>query len=149
MAREPNLKRLLYILLLMFTLLFCAIGTLVLFNFQQSIRRMDVLAINEVATDLQRGRIKRIIIAGDRLQLIYRDGSERLSYKSPDSSLSEQLVALGVDRVALSPDNVKIEEKPQSVCLVLATGLGYATPFIILVSPILIIAIWYIKRWRS
>ncbi len=126
---------------IIYLLLFIAIITMVVWNFNQQTSRRDILTINEVAADIQRGRISRIIGDDDRLTLVYKDGAERESFKEPTATLVEQLAALGVGSDQLAPDNVKLEVKPPSAWLGIATALGYILPFIILAG-----VFWFVFR---
>jgi cell division protease FtsH len=116
-------------------LLFAAIIILVVFNFQQNTTSQEGLSINQLAADVQSGKIARIIEDDSRLTVVYKEegqGVERLSHKDPTATLVEQLLDLGVTREQLSPGNVTIEIKPPSAWLGVATALGYILPFLIL-----------------
>ncbi len=126
---------------IIYLLLFMAIISMVVYNFQQQAQRQEILSINEVAADIQRGKINRIVEDDDRLRLVYKDGDERISYKETSATLIEQLSTLGVASDQLSPDNVKIEIKPPSAWLGIVTALGYILPFIILAG-----VFWFVFR---
>ncbi len=126
---------------IIYLLLFIAIIFMVVWNFQQQATRQDNISINEVAADIQLGKINRIVEDDDRLRLIYKDGTESISYKEPAATLVEQLSALGVSPEDLRPDNVNIEIKPPSAWLGIATALGYILPFIILAG-----VFWFVFR---
>lgn len=126
---------------IIYLLLFIAIISMVVWNFQQSATRQDVLSINEVAADIQRGKISRIVADDDRLRVIYKDGDERITYKEPNTSLVELLSGLGVQTDSLSSENVKLEFKPPSAWLGIATALGYILPFVILAG-----VFWFVFR---
>ncbi len=126
---------------IIYLLLFMAIISMVVYNFQQQAQRQEILSINEVAADIQRGKVNRIVEDDDRLRVIYRDGEERISYKESSSGLVEQLTVLGVAPDQLSPENVKIDIQPPSAWLGVATALGYILPFIILAG-----VFWFVFR---
>jgi cell division protease FtsH len=117
---------------IIYLLLFIAIISMVVYNFQQQASSQDVLSINQVASDIQQGKVERLIEDSDRLQVIYTDGTEKISHKEPNATLVDQLKALGVTTDALNANKVKIEVKPPSAWLGIATALGYILPFIIL-----------------
>ena len=54
---------------------------MVVYNFQQQATTQEVLSINQVAADIQRGKVERLIEDENRLQVIYTDGSEGTSQK--------------------------------------------------------------------
>ncbi|MEJ2598912.1 MAG: ATP-dependent zinc metalloprotease FtsH [Anaerolineales bacterium] len=117
---------------IIYLLLFIAIISMVVYNFQQQASSQDVLSINQVATDIQQGKVERLVEDDNRLQVIYADGTEKISHKEPNATLVDQLKALGVTTDALSSNKVKIEVKPPSAWLGIVTALGYILPFIIL-----------------
>jgi cell division protease FtsH len=117
---------------IIYLLLFIAIISMVVYNFQQQASSQDVLSINQVAADIQQGKVERLIEDDNRLQVIYTDGTEKISHKEPNATLVDQLKALGVTTDQLNANKVKIEVKPPSAWLGIATALGYILPFIIL-----------------
>jgi hypothetical protein len=75
------------------------------------------LTINELAQDIEQNRVSRIVIENDgSLRVIYKSGTEAETdpnggieaYKESNSTLVEQLAALGVSTENLSAENVKI-----------------------------------------
>ena len=120
---------------IIYVLLFAIIIVLVLYNLQQNPAAQETLSINQVAADIQAGNIVRIIEDDNRLRVVYMEGSkeiERISHKDPTATLIEQLIDLGVTPAQLSPNQVKIEIKPPSAWLGVATALGYILPFLLL-----------------
>lgn len=126
---------------LIYLLLIIAIITMVVYNFQQNTTIQESLSINQVAADIQSGKVERLIENDNTLTVVYNDGSERKSHKDSATSLVEQLVALGVSTESLQPDKVKIEIKPPSAWLSVATVLGYILPFLILGA-----VFWFVFR---
>jgi cell division protease FtsH len=117
---------------IIYLLLFIAIISMVVYNFQQQASSQDILSINQVASDIQQGKVERLIEDDNRLQVVYTDGTEKISHKEPNATLVDQLKALGVTTDQLNANKVKIEVKPPSAWLGIATALGYILPFIIL-----------------
>lgn len=126
---------------IIYLLLFIAIIVMVVYNFQQQASTHEALTINEVAADIQSGKVKRIVEDDNRLRVIYTDGTERTSNKESSATLVEQLKQLGVTTEQLAPENVKIEIKPPSAWLGVATALGYFVPFILLAG-----VFWFVFR---
>jgi cell division protease FtsH len=127
---------------IIYLLLFVAIIAMVVYNFQQQATAQEVLPINKVANDIQSGIVERVVIETDnRLQVVYSDGTARLSNKEANATLVEQLKALGVTTDQLNSDHFKIEIKPPSPWLGIATALGYILPFIILAG-----VFWFVFR---
>ncbi len=125
---------------IIYLLLFVAIISMVVYNFQQPAAQ-ETLSINQVAADIQAGKVERIEESDSNLEVVYADGSERKSNKEPDSTLVGQLKDLGVTTAALQPDQIKLEIKPPSAWFSVATILGYVLPFVILVA-----VFWFVFR---
>ena len=117
---------------IIYVLLFAAIIILVVYNFQQKSSTQEELTINELAAALTNHEVKRITANEDRLTVVYGEGEdaiERVATKETNSTLVDQLLALGVAPDDLSAENVKIEIKPPSAWLGIMTALGYLLPF--------------------
>ena len=117
---------------IIYLLLFIAIISMVVYNFQQQATTQEVLSINQVAADIQSGKVERLIEDENQLRVIYTDGSESTAQKEGDATLIEQLKELGVTTEQLQPDKFNLEVKAPSAWLGIATALGYILPFLIL-----------------
>lgn len=126
---------------IIYLLLFIAIIVLVVYNFQQTATSQEVLPINKVASDIQSNLIVRIEENDNRLVVIYTDGTERIAHKEPDATLVQQLKELGVTTEQLGASKIKLEVKPPSAWLGLASTLGYILPFIFLAG-----VFWFVFR---
>jgi cell division protease FtsH len=123
-----------------YLILFATIIILVVYSFQNATPQESV-SINKVASDLQAGLVGRIVQDDSRLRVIYRDDTEQVSYKEPETTLVEQLKELGVTTEQLAYEKVRIEVKPPSAWLGIVTALGYILPFILLGG-----VFWFIFR---
>ena len=108
----------------------------------------ESLTINEVAADIMAGRVARVVIEdGDGLRVIYKAGGEAQtrtgleSYKESNSTLVEQLLALGVTPEQLSSENVTIEVRPPSQWAGILSGALYILPVIFMAG-----VLWFIFR---
>jgi len=128
---------------IIYLLLFIAIIVMVVYNFQLNSNSKEVLAINQVATDIQNGIVAKIVEDDNRLEVVYADGESTTStaHKEANATLVDQLIALGVTSEQLNSDRIKIEIKPPSAWLGIATALGYILPFIILAG-----VFWFVFR---
>ena len=126
MNPSPSRSSIIYLLLIV------AIIILVVYNFQQQAASQEALTISEVALQIKRGEIKRIVEDDNRLRVIYDEGNEATSHKEASATLVEQLKELGVTTDELNPENVKIEIKPPSAWLGVATIFSYVMPFLLL-----------------
>jgi cell division protease FtsH len=118
---------------IIYLLLVVAIIVLVVFNFQQQGDSQESLTINEVAMQVQQSQVARITEDDNRLLVVYKDGdTEAVSYKAPETTLVEQLMQLGVTSEQMEPEKIKIEIKPPSPWLGIATIFSYVMPFLLL-----------------
>lgn len=115
-----------------YLLLFIAIIAMLVYNFSSSGTSQDAKTINQVAADVQAGKIKRIVQSENSLRVIYNDGTTHDSTIDSNATLVQQLIDLGVSPAELTPDKVMVEIKPPSAWLGIATALGYILPFLIL-----------------
>jgi cell division protease FtsH len=125
-------------------LLIVAAVAMIVMAFQRESGATESLTINQVAQDIKAGKVARIVIQDDdNLRVIYLSGDEDglESYKESDSTLVEQLLALGVTAEQLSPDNVMIEVKPPSQWAGIVSGALYILPVIFMAG-----VLWFIFR---
>src|SRR5512141_79861 len=113
-------------------LLIVAAVAMIVMAFQRESSSTQSLTINELARDIKAGKVARIVIEdGDNLRVIYTSGKDEngvQSYKESNSTLVEQLLALGVTPEQLSPENVMIEVKPPSQWTGIVSGARYILP---------------------
>jgi len=129
-------------------LLIVAAVAMVVMAVNRDTTSQEALTINEVAGDIMAGRVARVVIEdGDGLRVIYKTGGEAQtktgleSYKETDSTLVEQLLALGVTAEQLSPENVTIEVQPPSQWAGVLSGALYILPVIFMAG-----VLWFIFR---
>jgi cell division protease FtsH len=126
---------------IIYLLLFVAIIVMVVYQFQQQAATEEPLSINELAGLVQNGGVSRIIEDENHLRVTFADGTEGEAQKESDATLIQQLKELGVPTAALSAKNIRIEVKPPSAWLGIATALGYFIPFILLAG-----VFWFVFR---
>ena len=78
--------------------------------------------LSEVATGIKEGQIVSIRVEGDSLRVTGVEGSESVSYKGSESTLVEQLVALGVTHEQLSTVEIEVVHPPDWAALLSAGG---------------------------
>jgi cell division protease FtsH len=125
-------------------LLIIAAVAMVVMAVQRESGSQESLTINEVARDIKAGKVARVVIEdSDTLRVIYTDGDIDgvESYKEVDSTLVEQLLALGVTAEQLSPENVTIEVKPPSQWAGIVSGALYILPVLFMAG-----VLWFIFR---
>jgi len=103
----------------------------------------ETLTINQIARDIKAGKIARVVIEDNNNLVIYTDGDTEgvESFKETDSTLVEQLLALGVTPDQLSPENVTVEVKPPSQWTGILSGALYILPVLFMAG-----VLWFIFR---
>jgi len=119
---------------------------MVFFQIKQQPSTDNTLSINQVAADIQAGKVTRIIVASDNsLRIIYPGGAqgdiEKTATKEDGVSLVQQLIQLGVTPAQLTPDKIKVEIQPPSSWLSILSVVGYVLPFILMFG-----LFWWIFR---
>ncbi len=129
-------------------LLIIAAVAMVVMAVQRDAGSQESLTINEIARDIKAGKVARVVIEdNDNLRVIYKDGKDGNttdgdeSYKETDSTLVNQLLALGVTPEQLSFDNVEIEVKPPSQWAGILGGALYILPVLFMAG-----VLWFIFR---
>mgnify|MGYP001206638233 CR=1 FL=1 len=129
-------------------LLIIAAVAMVVMAVQRESDTQDSLTINEIARDIKAGKVARVVIEdNNNLRVIYKDGKDgnttdgAESYKETDSTLVNQLLALGVTPEQLSVDNVEIEVKPPSQWAGVLGGALYILPVLFMAG-----VLWFIFR---
>ena len=109
-----------------------AIVALVWYSYAGKGEKGEPLYINQVAADLEAGKITRLIAKSSSVEVIYKDGTKREANIDSTESLVRQLRDLGVPPEDLAPDKVKIDIKPPSSWMDIVTVLGYLLPVLLL-----------------
>lgn len=122
------------------TILFFLIVIAIYSVISDATKKVKHIPFSEVASSVQSGSIKQIVVSGDQLEITKNDDSKIKSKKEPESSLGEALSNYGV-----SPEQLKsviIEVKSQS-------GFGYwvltLLPIILPIALILFF-IWMLAK---
>lgn len=128
---------------IIYVLLFIAIVSMVAYSFGQNTPETEVLTINQLAADIQAGKVRRIVEDDRKLTVIYRDDEtiENTVHIESGETLVNQLLALGVTPEQLAPENIAVEIKPPSQLLNGLTLLTYVLPFVFLLG-----VFWFVFR---
>ena len=125
-------------------LLIVAAVAMIVMAFQRESGSSQTLTINELARDIKAGKVARVVIEdGDNLRVVYTSGDENgvQSYKESNSTLVDQLLALGVTPEQLSPESVMLEVKPPSQWAGIVSGALYILPVLFMAG-----VLWFIFR---
>lgn len=113
-----------------YLLILIAIVAMVFMNINQDSGKA-IMPINEVAAEIRKGTIEKIVEDENTLVVILKNGQEKTSSKESGASLVEQLVNYGVTSEELNTSNVSIEVKQPGPWVNILSVLGYVFPFLI------------------
>ena len=113
-----------------YLLILIAIVAMVFMNINQDSGKA-IMPINEVAAEIRKGTIKKIVEDENTLVVLLKNGQEKTSSKESGTSLVEQLVSYGVTSEELNTSNVSIEVKQPGPWVNILSVLGYVFPFLI------------------
>ena len=113
-----------------YLLILIAIVAMVFMNINQDSGKA-IMPINEVAAEISKGTIKKIVEDENTLVVLLKNGQEKTASKESGTSLVEQLVSYGVTSEELNSSNVSIEVKQPGPWVNILSVLGYVFPFLI------------------
>ncbi len=126
---------------IVYLLLFIAIISLVVYNFQQQNSSKEGLTISQLAQDIKNDKVGRVVVDENTLIATYKDGSQKEAQKEPNATFVEQLKQFGVTEEHLSAERITLEVKAPSAWMGIMTALGYFLPFLILLG-----VFWFVFR---
>ncbi len=117
-----------------YVLLFVAIIVLIVFNLNKTNAADTVLSINQLAEQIQKGNISRVVEEENKITVYYADGiTEKTVVKENEATLIQQLLHLGVTSEQLTPaSGIKIEVKAPSAMAGILNAAFYILPFLLL-----------------
>lgn len=118
-----------------------AIIAMVFFNFQQQNQDSTVLPINQVAADIQAGKISKVVVDEDNLEITYKTLEVKTSTMDPKMGFVEQMVQLGVTPEALQDSKLSVEIKLPSAWVAVINALSYLLPFLFMAG-----LLWFFLR---
>ncbi len=71
--------------------------------------KIEEIPLSQVATDVNDGKVERIVVKGDLLEIVYTDETEYTSRKDPSTGLPETFTAYGVTPETLSQVIISVE----------------------------------------
>ncbi|MBL6980309.1 MAG: ATP-dependent zinc metalloprotease FtsH [Anaerolineales bacterium] len=126
-----------------YILFIIGIAILLFFNYRQSATAQEPLTLNELAMEIRKGKVARIVSDDNEIRVIYKEETttEATVHKEPVSTLVEQLKEFGVTTEELNPENVIIQVQPPSQWVGVITILSYVAPIVLLGAMF-----WFIFR---
>lgn len=78
--------------------------------FSTPFETQETLAITQITSDINQDKIKKIIVSGNELVVLYQDDTKALSHKEPEAALSQSLINYGVEKEKLSKVTIETQE---------------------------------------
>jgi len=113
-----------------------AIAVMLFYSARQTTTAEVGLTINQLAADIQSGKVSRVVVDENKLRAIYADG-EKLTQKESEATLVEQLINLGVTPAELQ--STIIEVKAPGAWVNVLSVLGVILPVFLFAGFIWII----------
>ena len=98
------------------------------------------ITLTELVNDINAEKIASIENINEKINIKYKDGTEKFSKKENQSSLTETLSNLGVDKIKLSLTSIEIKDD-KSIGYMLGNLLPFLFPIILFV-----LIIWFMSR---
>jgi len=95
-----------FILILLIFLVISAVFTL----FQQPFEKVKELSLTQLVEEINQEKIKKVVVSGNELQIIYKDDSKARSRKETEAALSQSLINYGVDKEKLTKVEIGTKE---------------------------------------
>lgn len=128
-----------------YLLLFLAIIVMVFFNVQQQAMQIRTIPINQLAADIQAGKVSKVVANGDDLTVTYKTLEIKTSTKETNSGLIDQLVQLGVNPEKLQDSSLSIEIKQPSIWVGILSVLGTLLPILFMFG----ILIFFLRQMQG
>jgi cell division protease FtsH len=128
------LKNLLILILIFISLSF-------LFSlFSKFPEQRKIISLSELVSQINEGKVKEIVVSGDEVLVYSKDGSFAISKKEAETSLSQSLINLGVDKEKLKEVQIKVEKKE--------SALSWLLPILYIISPVILffIFLWFLSK---
>jgi len=118
---------------------------MIFFNFQQQATEVRTIPINQLAADIQAGKVSQVVANGDDLTITYKTTEIKTSTKETNSGLIDQLVQLGVSPEKLQDASLSLEIKKPSAWVGILDALGYILPILFMVG----ILIFFLRQMQG
>jgi cell division protease FtsH len=98
------------------------------------------ISLSELVSQINEGKVKEIAVSGDDVLVYFKDSSLALSKKEAETSLSQSLINLGVDKEKLKEIQIRVEKKEGA--------LSWLLPILYLISPVILffVFLWFLSR---
>lgn len=124
-----------------YILLFLAMISMVYFNMQQQALETRVIPINQLAADIEAGKVSKVTAVENNLTIAYKDGTNKESTLDPQSGLVEQLYQLGVSSKQLQDPGLELINSKPGMLEKALNILVYILPFVFMLG-----IFWFFMR---
>ena len=128
-TKQTIIKNLVAIFLIFLTIA----GTFALFG--HPFKKVNEIPITQLITDINQGRVKKIIVSGNDVSITYLNNKTAKTKKEADTALSESLLNYGVDKKKLS--DIKIENKEKG------GAWAWLGPTLFTILPLLLFGLFF------
>jgi cell division protease FtsH len=99
-----------------------------------------IISLSELVSQINEGKVKEIAVSGDDVLVYFKDASLALSKKEAETSLSQSLINLGVDKEKLKEIHIKVEKKEGT--------FSWLLPILYIISPVILffVFLWFLSR---
>jgi len=126
-----------FILILLIFLVISAVFTL----FQQPFEKVKELSLTQLVEEINQEKIKKVVVSGNELQIIYKDDSKARSRKETEAALSQSLINYGVDKEKLTKVEIGTKE---------AGGTwNWLEPVLFAILPLLLFGLFFWMIFRQ
>ncbi len=101
---------------------------MVFFNFSGSGVAGEKITLSQALSDIKEDKVKNVLVDGDKVNLTYKDGAEKLAQKEKNESLVETFSASSID-----PSKISYEVKDNSTSELISSVLINFLPIIVII----------------
>ena len=105
-----------------YLIILAAVAFLVYSFYSQRTQDVQDIKLSDVAAQVREGKIASVRVENDKLVVERADGSEVVSHKGHESTVTEQLLNLGVTEEQLASVDIEVVEPPDWMTLLSAGG---------------------------
>ncbi|XOB40267.1 MAG: ATP-dependent zinc metalloprotease FtsH [Candidatus Nealsonbacteria bacterium] len=109
--------------------------------FFQPFTEIKQLSLTQLVGDINEGKVKKITVSGEELEITYQDDSKAISRKEPEAPLSDSLVNYGAEKEKLNKINVEIKES--------GGGWVWLGPVLFSILPVLLFGLFFWMIFRQ
>lgn len=117
---------------ILYGLLMLAMISMIFYAFQDNAGSNQNIAINQLAADIQNGKVSKITVDEDKLSIVYKDNTRKLSAMDPKTGFAEQLIQYGVSAEQLKDPELQIVIKLPGIMTDILIGVMNFLPFLLM-----------------